>query len=124
MRRMSFGNNGELVSNYIDWEAMLSHFLNWYRHADCSDWQAEYRIKVLPDAAYYGTWYIESAIVGNQQRLSRKEALQVVHDYESQTEPNTPPLDSGHFASHLMHHRWPQLGPSPDYAAFTGGDRE
>lgn len=24
MRKMSFGNNGELVSNYIDGEAMLS----------------------------------------------------------------------------------------------------
>ena len=29
MKRMSFGNNGELVSNHIDWEAMLSQFLNW-----------------------------------------------------------------------------------------------
>ncbi|MBE7386313.1 MAG: hypothetical protein F6J95_033605 [Leptolyngbya sp. SIO1E4] len=124
MKRMSFGNNGELVSNYIDWEAMLSQFLNWYRHEDCSDWIAEYRIKVVPNAEYYGTWYIESEIVGNHQRLTRDEALQIVHGYERQFDPATPNLDSFQFASHLMHDRWARLWPSPEYAEPTGGDLE
>ena len=123
MRKMSFGNNGELVSNYIDWEAMLSQFLNWYRHENCSDWMAEYRIKVVPDAEYYGTWYIESAIVGNSQRLTRNEALQIVYGYESQSAPDTTNLDLLQFASHLMHDRWPQLGPSPEHGGPRGGDR-
>jgi len=123
MNRMSFGNNGELVSNYIGWEAMLSQFLNWYRHEDCADWMAEYRIKVVPDAEYYGTWYNESAIVGSNQRLTRDEALQIVYGYESQSDPDTPNLVSGRFASHLMHDRWARLGPSPEYAE-SGGDRE
>lgn len=105
MRKMSFGNNGELVTNYIDWDAMLSQFLNWYRHANYSDWLAEYRIKVVPNAEYYSTWYIESAIVGNHQRLTRDEAMQIVHGYESQANADTPSLDSGQFASYLMYSR-------------------
>ncbi|MEL7316311.1 MAG: hypothetical protein AAFN08_15415 [Cyanobacteria bacterium J06559_3] len=120
---MSFGNNGELVSNYIDGEAMLSQFLNWYRHEDYSDWTAEYRIKVVPNADYYGTWYIESAIVGNQQRLTREEALQIVHNYESAIDPDTPSLESGQFEWHLRMERWAQLGPSSEYRAQAGGDR-
>ncbi|MEM6840400.1 MAG: hypothetical protein AAF609_26660 [Cyanobacteria bacterium P01_C01_bin.120] len=123
MREMSFSNNSELVTNYIDWDAMLSQFLNWYRHEDCSDWIAEYRIKVVPNAEYYGTWYIESAIVGNHQRLTRDEALQIVYGYESQSNLDPPSLDSGQFASHLMHTRWAQLGPSPEYAESVEGDR-
>ena len=123
MRKMSFGNNSELVSNYIDWEAMLSQFLNWYRHENCSEWMAEYRIKVVPNAEYYGTWYIESAIVGNNERLTRDQALQIVHDYESQSAPDTMNLNSSQFASHLMHNRWPQLGPLPEYIESRGGDR-
>lgn len=123
MRKMLFGNNGELVANYIDWEAMLSHFLNWYCHEDCSNWIAEYRIKVVPDAEYYGTWYIESAIVGNNRRLTCDEALQIVHGYESQADPGVPDLASIQFTSHLMYERWAHLGPSPKYAETVGGDR-
>ena len=116
MRKMSFGNNGELVSNYIDREAMLSQFLNWYRHEDHADWIAEYRIKVVPNAEYYGTWYIESVIVGNQQRLTREEALQIVYGYESQVNSDAPDLESGRFEGYLSMERWAQLGPSPEYA--------
>jgi hypothetical protein len=123
MQKMSFGNSGELVANYIDWEAMLSHFLNWYRHGGHSDWIAEYRIKIVPDAEYYGTWYIDSAIVSNNQRLTQDEALQIVHGYESQSHPDTPNLDSGQFASHLMHKRWAHLGPSSAFAESASEDR-
>ncbi|MEO1211632.1 MAG: hypothetical protein AAFX78_19185 [Cyanobacteria bacterium J06638_20] len=120
MRKMSFGNNGELVSNYIDWEAMLSQFLNWYRHEDHSDWIAEYRIKVVPNAEYYGTWYIESAIVSNQQCLTRDEALQIVYGYESQVNSDAPDLESGRFEGYLSMERWAQLGPSPKYVEQAG----
>ncbi|PSR17352.1 hypothetical protein C8255_13065 [filamentous cyanobacterium CCP3] len=70
MDKMSFGNNGELVSNYIAWEA-----------------------------------------------------IQIVYDYESQSVSDIANLDLQQFASHLMHDRWSQLGPSPEYVGPTGGDR-
>lgn len=115
MNQMSFGNSNELVSNYIEAEVMLSHFLNWHRHDGHAEWVAEHRIKVVPDAQYHGTWYVESAIVGGLSRLTREEALGVVHSYESQTDPDISDMNPGDFEWHLRLNRWDQLGASPEH---------
>lgn len=117
MERMSFSNSNELVSNYIDVEAMLAHFLNWYRHNQHSEWMAEYRVKVVPDRPYYGTWYIESSIVGRSDRLTPEDALQVVYDYESAVNSDLAQSDMREFKQHLYYKRWSELGASPEYSS-------
>ena len=115
MERMSFSNNSELVSNYIDQEAMLAHYLNWHQHNGHSEWVAEYRIKVVPDQPYYGTWYIESAIVGGDERLTFDEALEFVRGYEGQADPALLELPDNRVVGRLYYDRWPTLGMSPSY---------
>ena len=84
---------------------------------------ANSRLATAYALVHYGTWYIESAIVGNNRRLTCDEALQIVHGYESQSDPDIPALASSQFTSHLMYERWTHLGPSPKYAETVGGDR-
>lgn len=81
-------------------EATLSQVLNRYRHEGYADWVAEYRIKVVPDAEYWGTWYIASTVVGDYHHLPRDEAPPIVHAWGHQAAPDTPSLDSGQIASH------------------------
>ena len=134
MEKMSFGNDSELVSNYIDPDAMLSHYLNWHRHHNHSNWMAEYRIKIVPDVEikYGGSFYIETDIIGNGERFTHEQALQIVYDYESQTDPEAPSMEpdetyqyrGGRFESYLSFNRWYELGPSPEYAGQEQADEE
>ena len=111
--------SAEVTTNFIDPEAMLSQFLNYHRHDGYSNWTAQYRIRVDPTGEYYGTWHWEAEIIGNGERLTREEALAVVHEYESQANPETPSLEDN-FSGYLLHNRWASLGPSSEH---EGEDR-
>ena len=130
MKEINFGNDSELVINYIDPDAMLTHYLNWHRHKGHENWIAEYHMKSDPSAPilFGGKWYIETAIVGDGERLTHMQALQIVHEYESRIDPETPSMDPvgpdethkwryerGDLFEEHLRRRWHKLGPSPGY---------
>ena len=115
MQHLSYGNNNELVVNFIDPVLMLAHYLSYHRHRGCSEWIAEFRIKVTPDSKYYGTQYLETCITGNGERLTHDQALAIVYGYER--EPGEENPDLAKFEAELLFSEWEELGPSPEVAS-------